>query len=162
MDVIEAGFPIASEGDFEAVQTGRSKYFGPKICGLARTHEPKLIAAGKPSNFPPNRASIPSSPLPPFTWKENCARPKPKYIELAYKAVRHARKYCDDVEFSPKSRRTNLDYMSAVVRPPGSRRHYDQHSDTWVSRAGGIRRTDSLPNRESSGNKASHYQRTLP
>src|ERR1700761_5289415 len=45
VDVIEAGFPIASPGDFEAVQAIARKVDGPVICGLARTHKADIDAA---------------------------------------------------------------------------------------------------------------------
>src|SRR6201988_2142014 len=44
VDVIEAGFPIASPGDFEAVRTIAQKVEGPTICGLARTHKADIDA----------------------------------------------------------------------------------------------------------------------
>jgi 2-isopropylmalate synthase len=45
VDVIEAGFPITSPGDFEAVQEISRKVEGPVICGLARTHKADIDAA---------------------------------------------------------------------------------------------------------------------
>src|SRR5439155_5829468 len=45
VDVIEAGFPITSPGDFEAVQTISREVEGPIICGLARTHKADIDAA---------------------------------------------------------------------------------------------------------------------
>jgi len=45
VDVIEAGFPIASAGDFEAVREIASTYRGPEICGLARSHEKDIDRA---------------------------------------------------------------------------------------------------------------------
>src|SRR5436189_6471925 len=46
VDVIEAGFPITSPGDFEAVERIARKVEGPVICGLARTHKADIDAAG--------------------------------------------------------------------------------------------------------------------
>src|SRR6202043_1278539 len=47
VDVIEAGFPIASPGDFEAVQAIAAQVHGPVICGLARCHEDDIDRAGE-------------------------------------------------------------------------------------------------------------------
>src|SRR5207237_766739 len=46
VDVIEAGFPIASPGDFEAVQTIARQVFGPVVCGLARCNDADIARAG--------------------------------------------------------------------------------------------------------------------
>src|SRR5215204_6437072 len=45
VDVIEAGFPITSPGDFEAIEAIASNVAGPVICGLARTHKADIDAA---------------------------------------------------------------------------------------------------------------------
>ena len=62
VDVIEAGFPIASQGDFEAVQAIASAVRGPVICGLSRTALVMSTDAGRPSNRPSVAASMCSSP----------------------------------------------------------------------------------------------------
>ena len=63
VDVIEAGFPIASQGDFEAVEAIAKPCTGPVICGLSRTGPGTSTAAGKPSSTPSAAASTCSSPL---------------------------------------------------------------------------------------------------
>jgi len=117
VDVIEAGFPIASEGDFEAVKQVAQNISGPSICGLARTHEADIDRcweAVKYSAKPRIHTFIATSSI---HLEKKLRKTEAEVIELAYKAVRYARQYCPDVEFSPEdSARTNLDYMCQVVK----------------------------------------------
>jgi len=117
VDVIEAGFPIASEGDFEAVKQVAQNINGPSICGLARTHEADIDRcweAVKYSAKPRIHTFIATSSI---HLEKKLRKTEAEVIELAYKAVRHAKQYCQDVEFSPEdSARTNLDYMCQVVK----------------------------------------------
>ena len=62
VDIIEAGFPIASPGDFEAVQAIAREVHGPVICGLARTALRTSTPPGTRSRTRSGRASTPSSP----------------------------------------------------------------------------------------------------
>jgi len=117
VDVIEAGFPIASEGDFEAVSQIAKSVKGPVICGLARAN-PRDIdrcwEAVQPAEKPRIHTFIATSKV----HREEKLRKSPEeVIDLARKAVRLAKSYCDDVEFSPEdAARTSLDYMCDVVR----------------------------------------------
>lgn len=117
VDVIEAGFPIASEGDFEAVKQVAQNISGPSICGLARTHEADIDRcweAVKYSAKPRIHTFIATSSI---HLEKKLRKTEAEVVELAYKAVRHATQYCQDVEFSPEdSARTNLDYMCQVVK----------------------------------------------
>ncbi len=61
VDIIEAGFPIASEGDFEAVSEIAKRTKHATICGLARANPRTSTAAGRRSNTPGARGSTPSS-----------------------------------------------------------------------------------------------------
>src|SRR5471032_1221347 len=71
VDVIEAGFPITSPGDFESVQAIAREVEGPVICGLARTARQDIDAAGRRSGTPSARASTRSSPPLTFTLSIN-------------------------------------------------------------------------------------------
>ena len=73
VDVIEAGFPITSPGDFEAVEAIAREVEGPTICGLARTHKADIDAAwGAIKDAAATRASTPSSPPPTSTSSTSC------------------------------------------------------------------------------------------
>ena len=92
VDVIEAGFPAASEGDFEAVsqiagklQNTRSGRPGP---GHQARHRPGL---GRRSSMRPNRGSTPSSPPRTSTWSTSCKMTREQVLAAAVDAVRYAK-----------------------------------------------------------------------
>lgn len=117
VDVIEAGFPIASEGDFEAVKMIARNVQGPTICGLARANDADIDRcweAVKYAEKPRIHTFIATSKV---HRDEKLRKTKEEIIDLAVKAVRRAKSYCDDVEFSPEdAARTSLDYMCDIVR----------------------------------------------
>jgi len=117
VDVIEAGFPIASEGDFEAVKLVAQNVKGPTICGLARANDADIDRcweAVKYSEKPRIHTFIATSKV---HREKKLQKSKEEIIELTIKAVKRARGYCDDVEFSPEdAARTDLDYMCDVVK----------------------------------------------
>lgn len=117
VDVIEAGFPIASEGDFEAVKLVAQSVHGPSICGLARANDADIDRcweAVKYAKKPRIHTFIATSKV---HREKKLQKSKEEIIELAVQAVQRAKGYCDDVEFSPEdAARTSLDYMCAVVK----------------------------------------------
>ncbi len=64
VDVIEAGFPFSSQGDFEAVRAVAREIRGPQIAGLARAFPRTSTPAGRPSRRPPIPGSTPLFPPP--------------------------------------------------------------------------------------------------
>ena len=117
VDVIEAGFPIASPGDFEAVkQVGRQ--FGDRaiICGLARCL-PADIDKVRDALVDAEKKRIhvflaTSSIHREFKLKMD----KNQIVKTAVEMVQRAAGYCDDVEFSPEdAARTELDFLCEVV-----------------------------------------------
>ena len=102
VDVIEAGFPIASPGDFEAVQGIARQVEGPVIAGLARTHFADIDVGGERRAATPRaRASTRSSRPPTSTSSTSCRRTREDVLGQARAAVAHAREFVEDVEFSP-------------------------------------------------------------
>jgi len=117
VDVIEAGFPIASPGDFEAVQAIAREVHGPVICGLARTAVRDIDAAWnaiKDSERPRIHTFISTSDI----HIEHQLRSTREDVKgQARAAVAHARAYCDDVEFSPMdATRSDLEFTAEVVQ----------------------------------------------
>jgi len=116
VDVIEAGFPIASPGDFEAVQAIAREVHGPVICGLARTGVGDIDAAWnavRDSEQPRIHTFISTSDIH-ITHQLQTTREDVKGQARA--AVAHARSYCDDVEFSPMdATRSELEFTAEVV-----------------------------------------------
>mgnify|MGYP000647939406 CR=1 FL=1 len=102
VDIIEAGFPIASVGDFESVQAVANAVTESRICGLARALDNDIDRAGealKGANASRIHTFIATSPI----HMEMKLRMSPdQVIENAVKAVKRARRYTDDVEFSPE------------------------------------------------------------
>lgn len=116
VDVIEAGFPAASEGDFEAVKAVASVIKDSTICGLARAVENDIVRAGeaiKPANSGRIHTFIATSPI----HMEMKLRMTPdEVVERAVWAVKKARQYTDNVEFSPEDAgRSDPDFLCRIV-----------------------------------------------
>jgi 2-isopropylmalate synthase len=117
VDVIEAGFPIASPGDFEAVQAIAREVEGPVICGLARTSKQDIDAAWeavRDSERPRIHTFIATSDIH-IERKLQTTREDVKGQVRA--AVAHARSLTDDVEFSPEDgSRSDIEYMAEAIQ----------------------------------------------
>jgi 2-isopropylmalate synthase len=117
VDVIEAGFPITSPGDFEAVQAIARGVHGPVICGLARTSSQDIDAAWnaiKDSERPRIHTFIATSDIH-IERKLQTTREDVKGQARA--AVAHAKQYTDDVEFSPEDgSRSDVEFMAEVIQ----------------------------------------------
>ncbi len=101
VDVIEAGFPITSPGDFEAVQEIARRVEGPVIAGLARTHVADIDAAWNAVKDAP-RARIHTFISTSDIHIEHQLQTTREDVKgQARAAVAHAKGYVDDVEFSP-------------------------------------------------------------
>ena len=116
VDVIEAGFPISSPGDFEGVRLIADEVRGPVICGLARAVEKDIDRAGEAlanAAHPRIHVFIATSQL----HMDKKLRMTPDTVlEMATKGVERARKYTDDIEFSPEdASRTDIDFMCRVI-----------------------------------------------
>jgi 2-isopropylmalate synthase len=122
VDVIEAGFPAASPGDFEAVRAVAEAVKDSTVCGLARTGEADIRRAGeaiKPAKSGRIHTFIATSPI----HMQMKLRMDPEQVlEHAVRAVKLAREYTDDVEFSAEDAvRSEMDFLcrvfEAVPRP---------------------------------------------
>ena len=117
VDIIEAGFPITSPGDFEAVTAIAKAVEGPVICGLARTSAQDIDAAWnaiKHSERPRIHTFIATSDI---HIERKLQTTREDVIGQARAAVAHAKEYCDDVEFSPEDgSRSDVEFMAEVVK----------------------------------------------
>src|SRR3954449_5596419 len=117
VDVIEAGFPITSPGDFEAVQAIARQVEGPIVCGLARTSKQDIDAAWnavRDSERPRIHTFIATSDIH-IERKLQTTREDVKGQARA--AVAHARQCTDDVEFSPEDgSRSDVEFMAEVIQ----------------------------------------------
>ncbi|MBT3347722.1 MAG: 2-isopropylmalate synthase [Thiotrichales bacterium] len=116
VDVIEAGFPVASKGDFESVKAVAENVTESVICGLARALELDIERAGealKPAAQGRIHTFIATSPI----HMEKKLRMSPdQVVEQAVKAVKWARNYTDDVEFSPEDAgRSEPDFLCRIL-----------------------------------------------
>jgi 2-isopropylmalate synthase len=115
VDVIEAGFPITSPGDFEAVEAISRQVDGPVICGLARTHKADIDAAWgaiKDAERPRIHTFISTSDI---HIEHQLQTTREDVKGQAKAAVALAKSYCDDVEFSPMdATRADLEFTAEV------------------------------------------------
>ncbi len=116
VDVIEAGFPAASRGDFEAVQAVAREVQGATICALARCNPEDIELAARALAPAPHRrlhVFLATSAIH-RQYKLNMAQEE--ILRTAQAGVRRARELCDDVEFSPEdASRTELEFLVQVV-----------------------------------------------
>ena len=116
VDVIEAGFPIASPGDFEAVKLIAQKIKGPVICGLARAIKADIDAvylSTKPAQHPRIHVFLATSKI---HMQFKLQKAKEEILRLAVENVKYARKKCSDIEFSPEdATRTERDFLFQVL-----------------------------------------------
>jgi 2-isopropylmalate synthase len=116
VDIIEAGFPIASPGDFESVKAVAAAVTESTVCGLARALDRDIDRAGealKPAKSSRIHTFIATSPI----HMERKLRMKPdEVVEQAVAAVKRASKYTDDIEFSPEDAgRSELDFLCRII-----------------------------------------------
>src|SRR5205085_4469800 len=116
VDVIEAGFPIASPGDFEAVQAISQQVEGAVICGLARCNPEDIDRAWEAlcdAAKPRIHVFLATSAIH-REFKLHMA--KDEILRRAVEAVARAKEVCEDIEFSPEdASRTELDFLAEVV-----------------------------------------------
>ncbi|NVJ70974.1 MAG: 2-isopropylmalate synthase [Alphaproteobacteria bacterium] len=116
VDVIEAGFAIASNGDFECVNRIAKEIKDSTVCSLARAALGDIDRAGeaiKPANSGRIHTFIATSPL---HMKVKLQLEPEAVIEAIHKSVSHARSYTDDVEWSAEdATRTEIDFLCKAV-----------------------------------------------
>jgi 2-isopropylmalate synthase len=116
VDIIEAGFPIASEADAEAVRTISSEVRGPVIAGLARCHQADIERAGWALSPAPRRRIHTFIATSDLHLERKLRITREACLEAAIAAVRQARKYTDDVQFSAEdATRSDMDFLCRVV-----------------------------------------------
>lgn len=125
VDVLEAGFPISSPKDFEAVELISKEIEGPIICGLSRAVAADIDACGKAlANAKRSRIHTGlgvsdihiAGKFADDKYGRTLGEKKAKVIEMAVAAVKHARQYTDDVEFySEDSGRAESAYLYEIL-----------------------------------------------
>src|SRR5579864_8296020 len=116
VDILEAGFPIASDGDYEAVDAISREFSWVQVAALARantTDIERAAAAVKYARRPRIHTFVATSDI---HLKYKLRKSRAEVLKAAVEAVKHARAYCGDVEFSPEdASRSDFDYMCDVL-----------------------------------------------
>jgi 2-isopropylmalate synthase len=116
VDVIEAGFPIASPGDFESVQTIAREVHGPIICGLARCNSADIDRAGLAIRDAKKGRIHVFLATSAIHREFKLKMAKEEIIRRAIEGVKRAKGFVEDVEFSPEdASRTELEFLAEVV-----------------------------------------------
>src|SRR3954452_8429598 len=115
VDVIEAGFPITSPGDFEAVQAISREVEGPVITGLARTHQQDIDAAWNAVKDAERKRIHTFISTSDIHIEHQLQTTREDVKGQAKAAVALAKSYCDDVEFSPMdATRADIEFTAEV------------------------------------------------
>jgi 2-isopropylmalate synthase len=116
VDVIEAGFPISSKGDFESVKEIAGSIKGPVICGLARAIKADIDAAYKAvkhARHPRIHVFLATSKI---HMQYKLKKAEEEILRLAVEYVKYAKGLCDDIEFSPEdASRSERGFLFRVV-----------------------------------------------
>ncbi|HEX5244566.1 MAG TPA: 2-isopropylmalate synthase [Tepidisphaeraceae bacterium] len=117
VDIIEAGFPISSQGDFDAVKAIASEITQSVVCGLARSTPKDVERAGEAVKD----AAKPRIHIFCATSKihrdHKLRKGKEEIIRISVDAIQQARQYTDNIEFSPEdASRTELEFLEQIVQ----------------------------------------------
>ncbi len=115
VDVIEAGFPIASPGDFEAVQAVARAVRDSTVCGLARALDKDIDRAGEALREAASARIHTFIATSPIHMQHKLRMTPDQVVEQAVRAVRRARQYTDNVEFSAEDAgRSEIDFLCRI------------------------------------------------
>ena len=116
VDIIEAGFPIASPGDFESVQAIAREIHGPVIAGLARCNAADIDRANEALKDAPRKRIHVFLATSAIHREFKLKMTPAEILRRAVESVTRARGYCEDIEFSPEdAARTELEFLAEVV-----------------------------------------------
>ncbi len=116
VDIIEAGFPISSKGDFDSVQMVAKHIKKSTVCGLARSivkDMDAVIEAVKPAKHKRIHIFLATSKI---HLQHKFKKSEDEILDMAVNAVKYARKYMDNIEFSPEdASRTEKEFLYRVL-----------------------------------------------
>ena len=117
VDVIEAGFPITSQGDFDAVSDIAAEVTKPIVCGLARCVPRDIERAGEAVRHAKRGRVHVFCATSKIHREHKLKKAFQQIIELSRQSIQQAREYVHDVEFSPEDgSRTELDYLVEITQ----------------------------------------------
>ena len=116
VDIIEAGFPIASPGDFEAVKAVADAITDSTVCGLARAVDKDIDRAAEALKGARSARIHTFIATSPIHMQMKLRMTPDQVLEQAVRAVKRARQYTDNVEFSPEDAgRSEIDFLCRVL-----------------------------------------------
>ncbi len=117
VDIIEAGFPISSEGDFEAVSAVAAEITRATVCGLSRCTPKDVARAGeavKHAKYPRIHVFCATSKI---HREHKLKKGKEEIIRISVESIKQALEYTKDVEFSPEdASRTELEFLEEITQ----------------------------------------------
>jgi 2-isopropylmalate synthase len=117
VDIIEAGFPISSDGDFEAVSAIASEITKSVVCGLARCTPKDIDRAGEAVKHAKRARIHVFCATSKIHRDHKLKKGKEQIIELSVQSIKQALQYTKDVEFSPEdASRTELEFLEEIVQ----------------------------------------------
>ena len=156
VDIIEAGFPIASPGDFEAVREIAGTIRGSTICGLARCNDADIDRAWEALKKAPKSRIHVFLATSAIHREFKLKMTREEIVARAVAGVKRAVSYCDNVEFSPEdAARTERDFLC--------RGHNRQHSrHRGLHHTAGIRGDDRDAQESRPQHRQGRDQHALP
>ena len=116
VDIIEAGFPIASEGDFDAVRAVAAQCRQVKVAALCRTSEQDVARAAEALRYAAHPRIHTFVATSDIHLEHKLKKTRAEVIEMTRAAIRQARSYAEDVEFSAEdATRSDVDYLCEVL-----------------------------------------------
>ncbi|MDB5298712.1 MAG: 2-isopropylmalate synthase, partial [Phycisphaerales bacterium] len=116
VDIIEAGFPISSPGDFESVHAIASEITASTVCGLARCTPKDIDRAGEAVRHAAKSRIHVFCATSKIHRDHKLRKGKEEIIQISVNSIRQARQYTDDVEFSPEdASRTELEFLEEIT-----------------------------------------------
>jgi 2-isopropylmalate synthase len=116
VDVIEAGFPVSSPAQFEATRQIAEQVKGPTICGLARSTDEDIESAGKALAPAKKRRIHTFIATSPIHMKHKLNKTPAEVLKMAVAAVKLAKTFTNDVEFSPEDAcRSEMPFLIEVL-----------------------------------------------
>jgi 2-isopropylmalate synthase len=116
VDIIEAGFPIASEGDFAAVRAVAAQCREVKVAALCRTSEQDVARAAEALKYAAHPRIHTFVATSDIHLEHKLKKTRAEVIEMTRAAIRQARNYADEIEFSAEdATRSDVDYLCEVL-----------------------------------------------
>ncbi|WP_321280700.1 2-isopropylmalate synthase [Marinifilum fragile] len=116
VDVIEAGFPVSSPGDFQSVVEIAKAVSNPTICALTRAVEKDIDVAAEALKFAKRGRIHTGIGTSPYHIKSKLNSNPDEILERAVRAVKYAKRYVEDVEFyAEDAGRSDNEYLARVV-----------------------------------------------